>query len=314
LIGRSNVLFREQVAFLWNDPPNELYFEYFREKKFGMGNPKLVSVAFDREEIQMLKKLAEMHERIDTSDPSGLLLMPVLLRIEEAFEASLNEAPAKPRSKKDEIDRLNEIIEKQKWQISGLMLQAAMARQLSGFNKLGNTAAAASLIIDPAPIVLRTTRDGSAEEFSVSVRNILAIESDRKKKLLYLREPLRPRSGGAKRHYLEVTSVFDKLLQELNKSFTFFFRVSDKYVINIFDYEQSKQDAFVLQDPPEDKIYDPIRTINVDSKFDHNAYQTLLRDKEHHEQYIDQVRSGIEGAKNLSNKIDELDKYGNSAG
>lgn len=198
---------------------------------------------------------------------------------------------------KKENSELKDIIKK-------LRFQQGIDKVVLGFHESNMASAAADLLINPNPITVHGTEKGIGFDFKISLKDIIAIESKKRIKVIFLKEPVIPVEGGKSRIKIETNESFDSLLKRLQGSGHHILRVSDKYAINIYHYRLSQKGKFILiPDLPKD-LNEKLKSIKTEKKFDRDLYHTRLMEidrlsKHHHEFAIS------------PKKIEEIDGYKN---
>jgi hypothetical protein len=234
-----------------------------------MKENKSITLEVNSAEIEAFEKLIENGFQSAPDEITILKAMAFLTNIHQAYEAgqvvgSLDK-PKRILSKVKEVDYLNKVIEQQRWRISGLMAVPLLQGTMNLFTGANNTAILMDSLFNPEEVEIHSTNEHSGEDFRVKPRDIFAIKSEKKKKIIFLTKPIRPLKGGANRYSIELDTDFDELLKEINIKSQILYRVSNSYAINVFEYAFSKPKKFVLSNSPKDKFYNDILEIGIDS-------------------------------------------------
>jgi hypothetical protein len=202
------------------------------------------------------------------------------------------------------IEELKKENEELKALIKKITFRQGIDKVLLGFHESNFASAAADLLINPNPISIHGTEKGIGFDFKVSLKDIIAIESKKRIKGIYLKEPVIPVEGGKARIKIETNEGFDTLLKRLQGSGHHILRVSEKYAINIYHYRLAEKGKFILSSDLPKGLDDKLKVINTEKKFDRDLYHTRLMEidrlgKHHHDFSV-----------NLE-KIEEINRYKN---
>lgn len=275
-----------------------------------MTTAQTITLNVDADEIRALKLLFEKYATLKPADELLSVALPLAARLNDKYdEAIVDQNNKVAKTLKGQIEQLNKIIERQKWQISGLRIQSELAKQMSFYNAVRNTAVFSSLIIDPDEVRLRCVKNG---EFDVRPRNILAIKGHRKFKLIYLKKPVRPLGGSKPLKCYELRSTFEEILPKLQKDVKLFFRASDSFLINLFEYDLVHAASFILKEKSlRTKENDIISPIYTDFQFNTENYQKAMKEIETYKENLVRFKEGQEGVDKAGKQMDYFDsKYG----
>ena len=208
------------------------------------------------------------------------------------------------KSQSEIIEQLKKENEELKEIIKRLRFQQGIDKSLLSLHENNIASATADLLINPNPITVHGTEKGIGVDFKVSLKDIIAIESKKRIKVIFLKEPVIPVEGGKPRIKIETNESFDSLLKGLQGNGHHILRVSDKYAINIYHYELSQKGKFILiPDLPKD-LNEKLKSIKTEKKFDRGLYHTRLMEidrlKKYHHDFSINLR-----------KIDEINRYKN---
>jgi|GEM_PF-3067095 len=278
-----------------------------------MSKMNVVSIGVDGDELKALESLMALVPATKESQELHLKAMPLFINLRTSYEevVSADEASQlKKLSKKCQVEILQRVVDRQRWQISGLMVQALLSKQMSFAAGVNNTAVVAANLTDPGKVKLRCVYHG---DFEVKPRNILAVVSHGKLKRLILREPVRPLKSSTKRLYFDVRSGFDALINSLQEGIQLFFRVHDSYAVNLFEYRLLRQGTFVLKDDSlTSEEYKDIRRIPTDFKFVAENYQRAFEKIETYEVDIAKFETSRQEVIDIDRQMRYFDdKYGN---
>jgi len=281
-----------------------------------METMQTVTLVVDSDELDALQKLIALVGMTKESQELLLKATPFLANLRVTYEEltipDKKENLLKKLKKKDEIELLKTTIEQQKWQISGLMVQAMLSKQMTFFARQNNTSVIAADLTDPDKIKLRCVYHG---DFEVRPRNIIAIKSNGKLKKLYLKEPICPLRSSTKRISFDVKLGFDEIITKLQKQIQIFFRVHDSYAVNLFEYRLLRQGIFVLKDETlMSENNNSIQRIKTDFKFNAQNYQNVLEEIETYEAEIANFGPSKEKFDHVNGQMEYFKgKYGNKA-
>jgi hypothetical protein len=197
----------------------------------------------------------------------------------------------------------NKIIELENT-IKRLNFQRGIDKAIMSLHGENFTSAAADLLINPNPVKIHGTEKGMGFDFMISAKDVIAIESKKRIKRIYLKQSVIPIEGGKPKIIIETNESFEALLKDLQGNGHHILRASDKYAVNIYHYELSEKGKFnLIADAPK-KIIEKIKTIKTEKRFDRKLYHTRLMEidrlsKHHHDFSV-----------NLK-KIDEINRYKN---
>lgn len=277
----------------------------------------IVSIGVDSDELAALQQLIRLVAMTKESQELLLKATPLLANLSatyEEIEANLRDnTPVKKQRKKNEIESLKATIERQKWQISGLMVQGLLSQQRTFWGGQNNTAVVAAYVTDPEKVKLRCIYHG---EFEVRPRNILAVESQGKLKKIYFKEPICPLRSDTRRLFMHVRMGFDALLSKLQKQVQFFFRVHDSYAVNLFEYRLLQPGRFVFRDDNLTSVeYKDIRRIDTDFKFNEANYKKARQETDSYEAHIAKFNDSKEQLVQIDKQMEYFNgKYGNKRG
>lgn len=208
------------------------------------------------------------------------------------------------KSQSEIIEQLRKENAELKELIKKLRFQHGMDKVLLGFYEGNMASAAADLFINPNPIIIHGTEKGVGYDYSVSLRNILLIESKKRIKVIYLKEAVIPVEGGKPVIKIETNESFDALLKYLQGSGHHILRATDKYAVNIYHYTLSEKGKFNLIGALPKGMDAKLKSIQTEKKFDRKLYHTRLMEidrlSKHHQDF----------AINLK-KIEEINRYKN---
>ncbi len=273
-----------------------------------METNKIVTLEIDADTLETLGKLISVAMSSEETMELASKVLPLSVALQIAHEVSKPNNVAKATRKlplKHEIQYLKNVVERQQWRISGLMINQMLAEQTSKLAGANLGAALGNLMWDPAPAPLHCTSGGSGEDFVVKAANIYAIEAHRKTKKIYLIKPIQPVIGGKYRHFIETDSDLDDLLRQLQGNSNLLFRVHKSYAINILEYTLPIPGTFCINETPSDIIYSTILKVKTDIKFDAIEYQRqVMRIGE----YYDSLSNYARNVKNIRRLL-ELQGY-----
>lgn len=249
---------------------------------------KLIKLDVGISEIEALGNVIARLPKTDVPDVELLkavsLLNGLVTEYEQADEVGALEKPKRILSKVKEVEHLNAVIERLKWKIRGLMAIPILQGGMNFYAKENNTAAAMDLLYDPDEVPIHCTSEYSGEDFMVKPRSIIAIESDGKKKTVYLKTPVRPIQGGTLRYKLELETDMESLLQAINtKSQVIVMRIGNRYAVNVFEYVFSKPGKFVFAGEKLDPKFKLKKELDIDSKFDPMLYHKVTSEFENYQ-------------------------------
>lgn len=194
-----------------------------------------------------------------------------------------------------------------KHELKGLRFQLGINKTILGFHEQNLAAAAADLIINKDLIKIHGTLAGKGIDFMVGLMNILVIESDRRGKNIYVKDPVIPKDGGKKYGKILCDGPklnFEKMLRSIQENGHHLIRVNKSLAINIYHYNLSEKNFFELNFLPPKGFKRSLVKIKTDSKFDATLYHTRLMEidrlSKHHQDF----------AINLK-KIEEISRYKN---
>ena len=280
-----------------------------------MKENKSVTLEVSSNEIAAFEKLIENVLRLDPTEINALMAMSLLNNLHQSFDSGqsvdkLNK-PKRILSKVKEAEYLNKVIERQRWRISGLMAVPILQGVVNLYTGANNTAIIMDALFDPDGVKLHCTSEHSGEDFMIRPRNILAVESNKKRKTIYLKDGVGPIQGGTKRLHINLDIDFDELLSQINRKSQILFRISNGYAINVFEYVFSKPKIFVLENKPKDKLYKDILERGVDSKFHPNEYFKKLAEIDQYKNYWANFQSNLITIEAITAKIQHFkDVYG----
>ncbi|MCB9047402.1 MAG: hypothetical protein H6550_14815 [Chitinophagales bacterium] len=273
-----------------------------------MNENRKICIEVNIEEINAFKSIIESNLESITYNPNIMkataLLTNLLDNYEKADTIGNLKKPNRILSKVKEIEYLNSIIERQKWKISGLMAIPILQGVQDLFVGANNGAIAMESTFNPGDVEIHSTNEHVGEDFMVSPRNIFAIKSEGKRKVIYLKSPIAPMQGGTRRYRIQLDSNFDELLKEINQSSQILLRVSNGFAINVFEYVFSKPGIFVVHTNPRDKLYKSIIEIAVDSKFNPKAYHQTMRQLNEYDNYRNNFQSNLQKIKQIASQIE----------
>lgn len=198
----------------------------------------------------------------------------------------------------------NELLKRE---VKGLRFQLGINKTILGFHEQNLASAAADLIINKELIKIHGTLAGIGMDFMVGLMNILVIESDRRGKNIYLKEPVIPKDEGKKYNKILCDGPklnFEKMLRTIQENGHHLIRVNKSLAINIYHYNLSEKNFFELSFLPPKGFKRSLVKIKTDSKFDATLYHTRLMEidrlSKHHQDF----------AINLK-KIEEISRYKN---
>ena len=249
---------------------------------------KLIKLEVVISEIEALGNVISRLPKADVPDVELLkaisLLNALATEYELADEVGALEKPKRILSKVKEVEHLNAVIERLKWKIRGLMAIPILHGGMNFYTTENNTAAAMDLLYDPDEVPIHCTSEHSGEDFMVKPRSIIAIESDGKKKTVFLKSPVRPLQGGTLRYKLELENDMESLLQAINRSSqAIVMRISNRYAVNIFEYVFSKPGKFVFAGEKLDPKFKLKKELDIDSKFDPMLYHKATSEFENYQ-------------------------------
>lgn len=141
---------------------------------------------------------------------------------------------------------LQEEIELLHFEIERLRRNAGIEKVLGSFQSKAFAAAAADLLLDPAPMELLCSGEkaDTSETYLVRLSDVLAIHSRKRPKDIFLKKAIRPRSGG--REQVKITFDkndinFDELLTAIQRGSNYLLRVHNSFAVHIFHYVFSKK-------------------------------------------------------------------------
>ncbi|HLP39509.1 hypothetical protein [Lacibacter sp.] len=176
---------------------------------------------------------------------------------------------------------LQEEIELLHFEIERLRRNAGIEKVLGSFQSKAFAAAAADLLLDPAPMELLCSGEkaDTSETYLVRLSDVLAIHSRKRPKDIFLKKAIRPRSGG--REQVKITFDkndinFDELLTAIQRGSNYLLRVHNSFAVHIFHYVFSKKKKFVLHEQLQTDENRDVHEIPIDSKFDQELYHTRL--------------------------------------
>lgn len=280
-----------------------------------MKENKSITLEVNNAEIGAFEKLIEEGFQSAPNDITTLKAMSLLTNIHQAYEmgkvvGSLDKSK-RILSKVKEVEYLNKVIERQRWRISGLMTVPLLQGTLNIYTGANNTAAALDLLNDPDEVDVHCTKDHVGEDFEFRPRNVLAIEGDKKKKVIYFRKPVQPKQGGTKRHCIELSIDFEDLLKIINEKSKTLYRIHNSFAINIFEYSFSKPNMFTLIDKPKHELYNSILEKSTDSKFDTEGYFKRISEIDFCKNYLTNFQSNLKKMEVITAQIEYFKKtYG----
>jgi hypothetical protein len=170
----------------------------------------------------------------------------------------------------------NEIL---KLELKSLKFQSGVNQVLLGYHEQNYASAAADLLIHPSPIKFHATKAGKGVDYMVSLMDVLVVESARRAKIIHLRKPIRPSEGGFETCRIMTDNPklnFNTLLHSLQKNGHHIIRVHNSFAVNIYHFNLSEENRFVLNTDPPAGFKKSLCTINTDSKFDAGLHHTRL--------------------------------------
>jgi hypothetical protein len=249
-----------------------------------------VTINITNEQINTLKYFLSKRNEDGKVNEESNQLAELLKSIESGKEIATTYEELSEENK-----RLNGII-------AGLMFQIGMREVLLSAHGNAMGAAVADLFINPNPVEIHGTEAGKGYNCMVSLKNVLLIESNKRIKTIYLKEAVIPIEGGKKRLKIENNETFEENLNKLQRNGHHILRVSTSYAINIYHYELSQTETFVLISPAPEDFIKHFGTIEIDNKFDSELYHTRLMEiarlNKHHQEFSVSLR-----------KIEEINRY-----
>lgn len=175
---------------------------------------------------------------------------------------------------KEEIDMLH-------FEIGRLNRNAGLEKVLGSFQSNAFAAAAADFLLDPAPIELMCSGEkaDTAEKYMVRLSDVLAIQSRKRPKDIFLKKAIHPKSGGKEQVKITFDKNdinFDQLLLLIQRSDTRLLRVHNSFAVNILHYVFSKKNKFVLSQQLQTDENKEVHEIPIDSRFDKELYHARL--------------------------------------
>jgi len=186
-----------------------------------------------------------------------------------------------------------------------LTFRHGLDRVLLGYHENIMTSAAADLLINPNPVLVHGTEKGIGLDFKISIQNVIAIESNKRIKIIHLKEAVIPVEGGKPRKRIETNENFVSLLKELQGSGHHIMRASDKYAVNIYHYKLSDVGKFVFIPELPKGLDEKLRVIKTEKKFDRTLYHTRLMEIDRLNKYHHDISINIQ-------KIEEINRYKDS--
>ena len=252
-----------------------------------------VTIDIFENEVAALKKLLSS-EFMD----SGKQKLSNLL---DSINIALADSPEKVIITYEELVEENERL---KGILKGLKFQLGLRDSLLSLQGSNMGSAAADLFINPNPIQIHSTEAGKGIDYMVSLNDILAVVSNGRIKTIHFKDYVIPKSGGKKKLKIETNENFEGLLKRLQKSSHHILRVSDSHAVNIYHYELSQLNTFILITKAPEGFNETLRNIKTEKKFNPELYHTRLMEiyrlsKYHHDFSI-----------NLK-KIEEISRYKN---
>ena len=276
---------------------------------------KLLSIAVDNEQIAALKQLLD--SELTREEKNNLLLkaLPFVIslhtkyEIADSIDAYINSInPA--QTLEAEVEYLKAVNEKQKWQISGLMMKTFLSQDLARFAGIKLSATVADIILNPDPVSIHATELGKGLDFLVSINNILAIKSIKREKIIFLKEPQRPKQNA--RYYSLIRTndnklSFENLLWSIQKNGKHLFRINTSFAINIYKYTLTEQNQFHLTEEPnpkkaDERFFKEIFDLEVDNHFKRDDYDLRLYEMDYLFNYREKFGVSDE-------KMKEIDRY-----
>ncbi len=279
---------------------------------------QVISIGVDQDEILALQRLIDLIPKTEKTSEFMLKVLPFISNLQASFDEGVTneeqQQPLKRRTNKGEVELLKAEVAKLRWQISGLMVQSMLSKQMTFLAGQNNTAVAASHLADPDPVELKCINHGI---FKVSPLNIIAIKANGKTKVLYLRQAITPKRSSTKYITFKVRSGFDELIKKVQPQVPSFLRVHDSFVINVRAFRLLRSGVFKLDGDSgsfEDPAYDAVRRIETDFKFNEDAFQKLVKEIEANDEYITKFQPTKAAMTKVNGYMEYFeDKYGNKA-
>lgn len=242
-----------------------------------MDKNKQLKLELGQSEIEALEAIMKRVPQYQLPDIDFLKALSVLDGLKQAYslaeEVGTLEQPKRILSKVKEVEYMNAVIQRLLWKIRGLKAIPILQGARDFYTGENNTAITMDSLYDPDQVSIHCTSEHSGEDFIVKPRNVIAIESDAKKKIIYLKSPVRPLKGGTLRHKLELDNNMETVVGMINAtSQVIVMQISNSYAINIFEYAFSKPGKFEFTGKKLDPNFAHLSNLDIDSKFDSKIY------------------------------------------
>lgn len=276
---------------------------------------KLLSIVVDIETLNALKVLIESELTREEKNNLLLKVMPFWASLDAKYKIaeSIDEHIGRinpTQSLEGKIEYLEKVNEKQKWQISGLMIKSFFADHLAGLAGLNLRAIASDFVINPNPVLIHGTEKGIGLDFSVSVHNILAIKSNKREKILFLKEPQMPKQNAKKYSCIRTNDnkfSFEKLLSYIQGNGKHLFRISTSIAVNSYKYSLIEPNHFHLTEVPnpiksDERFFKDIIDLEIDNHFKRDEYNSRLWEMDY--LFNQREKFGV-----TEEKMKEIDRY-----
>lgn len=198
---------------------------------------------------------------------------------------------------KEENDELRKTVKRLKFEMG-------LNKVMLDYHEQNFTIAAANLLINPNPVKVHGTEKGTGSDYMIGIMDIIAIESKKRIKRIYLRKPVIPVEGGKPKFFIETNESFESLLRKVQGAGHHIIRACDKYAINIYHYSLSEKDRFTLIIEISGTLDQKLQSIETDKKFDKQLYHTRLME-------IDRLNFPLQNFSINLRKIEEIRRYKN---
>lgn len=267
--------------------------------------------------ISEIEALGSFIARLPKTDVPDVELLTVLTlfnglatEYELANEVGALEKPKRIFSKVKEVEHLNAVVERLKWKIRGLMAIPMLQSAIDFCSRENNNAVALDWIFDPKEVSIHCTSEHSGEDFIIKPRSVIAIESDGKKKIIFLKSPVRPLQGGTLRYKLELDSDMESVLQAINQtSQVIVMRISNRYTVNIFEYAFSKPGKFVFAGQKLDSKFKLDKELDIDSRFDPMLYHKATSEFENYQNLMSRFQDNMTKMRVINEQIKYFQEF-----
>jgi hypothetical protein len=276
--------------------------------------PKKVEFVIDDEQLKALDAILKPGVPDDDRALLFMKVLPLLMTLNAAYTdgATLaNEHVKKTMGDKltpeEENIILKSIIDRLEWRVRGLIVRDMLNQQMSSLHGEKMAGVVADLALIPETVKVHCTEDGHGYDYTLTIRDIIAIKSIGRIKRIYIRNNV---AGGDFVKYVEANIGFEDLLEQLQKKALLLQIANRSSVFNMLEYKFLAPDTFTINSELGKKLkdipaFEPILTVVVDSKFNKEQYESSRWEIDH---YVNHVRN----METADAKLKILSRYKNS--